>query len=130
MDALTEGDGGFEEALLNAIVCDDTLLDTSQMFQANSATTVVNADDAAYWNAVPVIEPVPVAPVPETIMTELPPPVENPIPADIANDPVLRSWSRKLGEDRRGTLCGRHFDDLSETIFEGHHAQDGWFVVG
>ncbi len=50
LDALTEGEGGFEEALLEAIGRDETLLDPSQMFKAAGAVGEIDAEDAAYWN--------------------------------------------------------------------------------
>ncbi len=68
LDALTEGEGGFEEALLEAIGRDESLLDPSQLFKASDAVTEIDTEDAAYWNvegvddgsdAVPVDEPDP-----------------------------------------------------------------------
>ncbi|MCC6805765.1 MAG: hypothetical protein IT319_22980, partial [Anaerolineae bacterium] len=50
LDALTEGEGGFEEALLDAIGRDATLLDPSQMFQSANAVSEIDREDAAYWN--------------------------------------------------------------------------------
>ncbi|MEO8391549.1 MAG: helicase-related protein [Chloroflexota bacterium] len=50
LDALTEGEGGFEEALLDAIGRDETLLDPSQLFKADAQRGEIDAEDAAYWN--------------------------------------------------------------------------------
>ena len=50
LDALTEGEGGFEEALLDAIGRDETLLDPSALFKAQAAQSEVDAEDAAFWN--------------------------------------------------------------------------------
>lgn len=50
LDALTEQESGFEEALLNAIAKDEALLDPSEMFKASAGQTVIDAEDAAYWN--------------------------------------------------------------------------------
>ena len=50
LDSLTEGESGFEEALLNAIAKDEALLDPSEMFKASAGQTVIDAEDAAYWN--------------------------------------------------------------------------------
>ena len=50
LDALTEGETGFEEALLAAIAKDETLLDPSEMFKANAGQSEIDAEDAAYWN--------------------------------------------------------------------------------
>lgn len=48
LDALTEGEGGFESALLDAIAKDDVLLNPSEMFKAQAGE--LDAEDAAYWN--------------------------------------------------------------------------------
>ncbi|MBK8024584.1 MAG: hypothetical protein IPK19_24960 [Chloroflexi bacterium] len=50
LDALTEGEGGFEAALLEAIGRDETLLDPSQLFKAEAKTSSIDAEDAAFWN--------------------------------------------------------------------------------
>jgi len=50
LDALTESEGGFEEALLEAIGRDETLLDPSQLFKAAGAVSEIDAEDAGYWN--------------------------------------------------------------------------------
>ena len=68
LDALTEGEGAFEEALLEAIARDESLLDPSQLFKTLDAVSEIDSEDAAYWNvegidasseAVPVDEPDP-----------------------------------------------------------------------
>jgi hypothetical protein len=56
LDALTEGEGGFEQALMDAIGRDEALLDPSELFKANAAENEVDAEDAAYWN-VEISEP-------------------------------------------------------------------------
>ena len=50
LDALTEGESGFEEALLDAIAKDETLLDPSEMFKVSAGQGEIDAEDAAYWN--------------------------------------------------------------------------------
>ena len=50
LDALTESEGGFEEALLEAIGRDETLLDPSQLFKAAGVVSEIDAEDAGYWN--------------------------------------------------------------------------------
>ena len=50
LDALTEGEGGFEEALLEAIGRDETLFDPSQLFKAAGAVSAIDIEDAGYWN--------------------------------------------------------------------------------
>lgn len=50
LDALTEQESGFEEALLNAIAKDEALLDPSEMFKASAGQNIIDAEDAAYWN--------------------------------------------------------------------------------
>ncbi len=49
LDALTEGEGGFEEALLNAIGRDEALLDPSELFKQSRAQGAIDSVDAAYW---------------------------------------------------------------------------------
>ncbi|MFQ3660713.1 MAG: helicase-related protein, partial [Anaerolineae bacterium] len=50
LDALTEGELGFEEALLDAIAKDETLLDPSEMFKVSAGQGEIDAEDAAYWH--------------------------------------------------------------------------------
>ncbi len=57
LDALTEGEGGFEQALLDAIGRDETLLDPTELFRSEarigeipSVSYVIDQEDAAYWN--------------------------------------------------------------------------------
>lgn len=56
LDALTEGESGFEEALLDAIAKDETLLDPSEMFKVSAGQGEIDAEDAAYWNVEIVAE--------------------------------------------------------------------------
>ena len=48
LDALTEGEGGFEEALLEAIGKDEALLDPAQLFKVDSQMGEIDAEDIAY----------------------------------------------------------------------------------
>src|SRR5690606_1130783 len=48
LEALTEGEGGFEAALLDAIAKDDVLVNPSEMFKAQAGE--LDAEDAAFWN--------------------------------------------------------------------------------
>ncbi len=57
LDALTEGESGFEEALLDAIAKDEALLDPSEMFRASAVQSEIDAEDAAYWNVAVAAEP-------------------------------------------------------------------------
>jgi len=50
LDAITEGEGGFEQALLDAIAKDEALIDPSEMFKASAGQSEIDAEDAAYWN--------------------------------------------------------------------------------
>ena len=50
LDALTERESGFEEALLEAIAKDEALLDPSEMFKASAGQNEVDSEDMAYWN--------------------------------------------------------------------------------
>jgi superfamily II DNA or RNA helicase len=50
LDALTEGEGGFEAALLDAIGRDDALVNPAELFQTEHSAREIDAEDAAYWN--------------------------------------------------------------------------------
>jgi hypothetical protein len=50
LDALTEGEGGLEEALLAAIGRDEALLDPSELFRKSEEQGEIDSEDAAYWN--------------------------------------------------------------------------------
>jgi hypothetical protein len=50
LDALTEGEGGFEQALLEAIGRDEALLDPSELFRKSEAQGELDSEDAVYWN--------------------------------------------------------------------------------
>jgi hypothetical protein len=50
LDSLTEGESGFEEALLDAIAKEDTLVNPSEMFKISAGQSEIDAEDAAYWN--------------------------------------------------------------------------------
>jgi hypothetical protein len=50
LDALTEQESGFEEALLNAIAKEEVLLDPSEMFKVSAGQSEIDAEDMAYWN--------------------------------------------------------------------------------
>ncbi|MBE2269366.1 MAG: hypothetical protein IAE80_14120 [Anaerolinea sp.] len=50
LDALTDGEGGFEEALLEAIGRDETLFDPTELFKAEAKVGEIDQEDAAYWN--------------------------------------------------------------------------------
>ena len=50
LDALTEGEGGFEQALMDAIAKDEALLDPSEMFKVSAGQSEIDAEDMAYWN--------------------------------------------------------------------------------
>ena len=50
LDALTEGEGGFEEALLDAIGRDETLFDPSQLFKSIETVSELDKEDAGFWN--------------------------------------------------------------------------------
>ena len=48
--ALTEGEGGLEEALMAAIGKEESLIDPKELFRATAAQSEINDEDAAYWN--------------------------------------------------------------------------------
>jgi superfamily II DNA or RNA helicase/16S rRNA G966 N2-methylase RsmD len=56
LDALTEGEGGFEQALLDAIGRDEALLDPATLFKSAADATEIADEDAAYWNVAADIE--------------------------------------------------------------------------
>jgi len=61
LDALTEGEAGFEAALLNAITGDDALIDPRDLFKQDVVEDEITAEDNAFWN-VDVDEPSAVTP--------------------------------------------------------------------
>ncbi|MBL8162794.1 MAG: hypothetical protein JNJ61_12475, partial [Anaerolineae bacterium] len=114
LDALTEGEGGFEEALLEAIGRDEALLDPSELFKKSEAQGEIDSEDAAYWNV------------------ELPEPGAEPLAAEYAapimqiefqpaleNDPLLQEAIRLGGVVTEIELPERNaavmlFDSASE----------------
>ena len=79
LDALTEGEGGFEEALMEAIAKDEALLDPSEMFKAAGGQGEIDAEDAAYWNVEVAAD--------EAETDDAPMPVEMPVIAPIEEKP-------------------------------------------
>ena len=49
LDSLTEGEGSFESALMDAIAKDDALVDPSAMFKSDAGGDY-DTEDAAFWN--------------------------------------------------------------------------------
>jgi hypothetical protein len=47
LDALTEGEGGFEQALLNAIGREESLVNPAELFKRDDD---IDSEDAAFWN--------------------------------------------------------------------------------
>jgi hypothetical protein len=50
LDALTEGEGGFEAALLNAITETDDLIDPRDLFTQDDVDDEITSEDNAFWN--------------------------------------------------------------------------------
>ncbi len=50
LDALTEGEGGLEESLMQAIGQETSLLDPTQLFKTDHVTSAIDEEDAAFWN--------------------------------------------------------------------------------
>ena len=50
LDALTEGEGGFEAALLNAITEADALIDPRDLFKQDAIEDAITTEDNAFWN--------------------------------------------------------------------------------
>lgn len=65
LEALTEGEGGLEAALLDAIAKDDSLVDPREMFQTK-ADDSIDIEDANFWQ----VETAEEADVPETLLEE------------------------------------------------------------
>jgi hypothetical protein len=59
LDSLTEGEGSFEQALMDAIGKEETLVDASQLFKSSAEQSAVDTEDAAFWN-VETVDDVPV----------------------------------------------------------------------
>ncbi|MEL6524989.1 MAG: hypothetical protein AAFQ07_04690, partial [Chloroflexota bacterium] len=68
LEALTEGEGGFEAALLDAIAKDDVLVDPSEMFKGQ--TSELDTEDAAFWNVEVDEDSDDVQAIPEAVITE------------------------------------------------------------
>jgi hypothetical protein len=50
LDALTENEGGLEEALMQAIGREESLIDPTQLFKTDNTTSQIDAEDLLYWN--------------------------------------------------------------------------------
>ena len=50
LDSLTEGEGGFESALLNAITETDDLIDPRDLFTQDAVDDEITDEDNAFWN--------------------------------------------------------------------------------
>ena len=59
LEALTEGDGGFEEALLRNLTGTVETVDPSTLFQHRDEAAIIDAEDTAYWNVALADLPVP-----------------------------------------------------------------------
>ena len=58
LDALTEGEGGLEESLMQAIGQETSLLDPTQLFKTDHVTSAIDEEDAAFWNVAAAAESV------------------------------------------------------------------------
>ncbi|MBX3085068.1 MAG: hypothetical protein KF716_25770, partial [Anaerolineae bacterium] len=74
LDALTEGEASFEEALLDAIGRDEALLDPAELFRREAVESEVLSEDAAYWNIEAVADTAPPA---TTLEVAMPSPSES-----------------------------------------------------
>jgi hypothetical protein len=50
LDELTQGEGGLEEALLQAIGQEESLLDPTQLFKTDEISAQIDAEDMLFWN--------------------------------------------------------------------------------
>ncbi|MEP6986082.1 MAG: helicase-related protein, partial [Chloroflexota bacterium] len=113
LDALTEGEGGFEEALLNAIGRDETLLDPSELFKQSGAQGEIDTEDAAYWNVeLSDTEPL----TSESVHTH--PAIE------LEGDPVIQE-ALQLGGVIAETKIGSFGRDATKTVIQGYEPE--WF---
>ncbi len=60
LEALTEGEGGLEEALLGAIAGDNALFDPRTLFTDAGESGQIDAEDAAFWNVETTAEALPI----------------------------------------------------------------------
>jgi hypothetical protein len=86
LDALTEGEGGFEQALLDAIGRDEALVNPAELFKAEAAAGEIDVEDAAYWN-VELAE----APSEEALLVEVQPATITTAPAPVL-EPAKVDW--------------------------------------
>jgi superfamily II DNA or RNA helicase len=59
LDALTEGESGFEEALLDALAHEEQLLNPAELFKTDRAAGELDTEDAGYWNVEVAAERIP-----------------------------------------------------------------------
>ena len=59
LDALTEGETGFEEALLDALAREEQLLNPAELFKTDRAAGELDTEDAGYWNVEVAAEHIP-----------------------------------------------------------------------
>ena len=121
-DALTEGEGGFEEALLEAIGRDEALLDPSELFRKSEAQGEIDSEDAAYWNVElpePGAEPLVAEYAAPVMQIELQPALEN--------DPLIQEAIRlggvvaEIEPERKSTatmLSDPASQPFAQTIFD------------
>lgn len=57
LDALTEGESSFEQALLDALTKEDALIRPADLFRREAVESEVLAEDSAYWNVERITEP-------------------------------------------------------------------------
>jgi hypothetical protein len=50
LDSLTQGEGSFEQALLDAIAQEDALVDPTALFTSDAKVTAIDEEDMAFWN--------------------------------------------------------------------------------
>lgn len=130
LEALTQGEAGFEQLLLDAIGKEETLLDASDLFKASTEQSAIDADDAAFWNVELDDEALPdvITLTPEPVVE--PPPQTDDEPHDTSA--LVRYVSSYLDtvhlihdRDKRFKLQAQLLVDL----LEGVQKDDGTFKV-
>jgi hypothetical protein len=115
LDALTEGEGGFEQALLDAIGRDEALVNPAELFKAEAAAGEIDAEDAAYWN-VELAD----APSEDSLLVEV-----QPIAITLAPAPILEPATVDWLAQRRNA---RKSERRTQRSHDPLHIPADWFA--
>jgi hypothetical protein len=123
LDQLTEGEGSFESALMDAIAKDDALIDPSAMFKTDTGNDY-DTEDAAFWNVETGSE--------STDETEQPAirllPPKPDMPKTTLNERVVKRLKRagRLDEAKLATVAARVTGALERGV---PHPSDGALML-